>query len=551
MKLWQALLLLGLCIQPARGQTEVGELVRQATKCVEANQFQQAIALFEQVTATHPELLEPWLQLGELYRDEGRYDRSRECYQQALQKTPDRFSVEVELAHLLRLQERFEEALQALQQLRQQKPENLEVLLTLAQTYQDLDQPLPALELYDLILGRQPDNVPALVGRARVQAESNPVQAEQTLDDYLASDSSNADARLAKAGLYMDEERWKEAQEQISAVLLTHPENSAAYLNQAQFWRRQGWDDRAEQAYRDGLRWAPQQRQLSKGLADLQREHAPALEPIARRYRDSSGNHMDSLGARFSFDLDRLNRVWLVDERRSLSQPSLGSRSLQFLEAGWNGRVSEDLFVQARVGSTQGLATGGLELHYTPTSQDRLTFHAQNQVLVDTLQLSQNAVRFQDLGIYYRHQFTPEDQLEIGYGRGFFSDNNQRNAYNFGYFHTFQRTGPLLSLGVAGRSLAYAHPTNLGYFSPDQFHTAQILFRLDNHVPDDPWMYSLEAGIGKQTGGQTITSLSGSLGYRFNDHFEIEASSLSSNSSLGTNAGFSYSLQTLRMLLRF
>ena len=535
----------------AWAQPEVGELVRQATKCVEADQFLQAIDLFEQVTKTNPELLEPWLQLAELYRDEGRYDDSWMACQKALPLTPDRFSVEVELAHLLRLQSRFSEAALALQKLRQQRPENLEVLMALAQTYQDLDEQPRAQEIYDLILSRQSDNVPALVARAQMLAEEDPQKAEQNLDEYLKLDSSNPEARLAKAGLLMDQEHWEDAQEQIAAVLKTHPDNSAAYLSEAQFWRGQGWDDRAEQAYLDGLRWAPQQRQLRKGLSLLRREHAPSLEPLARRYRDSGGNQGDSLGARLSFDLDRLQRVWILGAHHHLSQGRFPGLSLQQMEVGWSARLGEQWYATARAGSTEGLATGGLELFYTPTSRDRLVLHYQSQILIDTLQLAQNAVRFQDLGLYYRHYFSPDDQFEVGYGRGFFSDDNQRNAYNLSYFHRFQKVGPSVSLGVAGRSLAYAHPTNLGYFSPQQFQTAQLLLRLDNHELDDPWMYSLEAGIGKQTGGQTITSLSGSLGYRFTDSFELEGSYLTSNSSLGSSAGFSYSVQTLRMLLRF
>lgn len=530
---------------------EAGELMKQATRALETEDFPRATRLFEQLTRAHPQLLEGWLQLGQLYADVERWDEAQQAFEQALPLSSDRFPLELDLARVERHQHRFQEARARLARLLEARPEHREARLLQAEVLAAEGQTSSALAAYDELLQRQPDSSEAAVARARLLAEDEPERALTELSRLLEHDSSNPQVGVARARIHMDQGQWPEAEQLLATALTTHPDFSQAHLARAQMWQGRGLDDRAEQAYLDGLRWSPQQRQLNRGLRWLRQDHAVTLEPLYSRFQDNAGNRGQGTGARLSFDLDRRNRAWLQFEQRDLSNPNVPRQTVEQVSLGWRGRLSEEWLAQAEVGVSAGRARGGLALGWTPTFEDSLTFSAQRQVLLDTAQLAQNGISLDELGLVYRRRVTARDQLEVGYSRGFFSDNNSRHAYQLGYFHDFQSQGPRVSLGLAARGLSYERVSRSGYFSPPSFHTVQALFRLENRHPDDPWLYALEAGWGQQTGGQSLTSLAASLGYRFSDSFELEASALTSNSALGTAAGFTYHQQSLRMLVRF
>ena len=553
-----------LCPGARAQEDEIGPLMRDGTKAMEAENFPRAIELFEKATRVNPHLLATWLNLGELYMLEARYGESQKAYRAALPLAQDRFPIDCELARIESWQGHHEKAEELYRQLTLQRPFNLEARLGLAEALENLDRAAEAQAVYDEILARQSDNPQALVAKAKLLGEEHLQAAFGELDRLLTLDPSNPEARIAKARLFMGESQWSEAREEIDRVLRTHPDSAEAYRALAQLRRWQGYDDQAEQAMLGGLRWAPQNRPLRKDLKLLRMEHAPTLEPLLTRFRDNDGNRLDSVGGRFSFDLDRLNRLSLFYENRSVSNPNQGlSGQAQIAQLGWNGRLDPDLVGQASLGFTTADPSGsgsggtgwngGLGLAWSPTQEDTIRLSANREILTDTAQLLQNRVALDQIGLNYRHHLSPVDELEVAYYRGFFSDDNGRNLYTASYFHDFQKTGPRIALGATFRGLNYDHLSSSGYFSPSQYQATQAVLRIDNHRLDsnDRWLYSLEAGVGVQSGNQLLTSFSGSLGYRIDDSLELEASALRSNSAAGSTAGFTYNTQTLRLLIRF
>lgn len=551
-------LVVGLAM-PARAQ-QAGALVRDAVRAAEAEDFKRAIRLYQEALKLRPQLGDIWLQLGLLQLAEGQYRQARASLAQAIRLNQDPFPAQLAHARSFSWQGDYRKAEAHYRRLLQEHPYSLEALLGLATALQWQERWSQAEQVYRDILDKEPENVEARLAMGNLwRSQDMFVQAEAAYQEILRRDPTHAAARLARARLGVLRRDLGRAQDEVAEVLRTHPDDAEAWLARARLEHLLGEEAKSLVSLKEARRWAPLGRPVRQAWRRYNEDHDPALEPLLRRSRDGDGNHFQSLGARLSFDLDPDQRLSLYAEQQHQTNAGQGlSTDVTLAMVGWRGRVASGVQLRAGLGMAAlpggGRPIGLLACNWTPTLDDSLWVTYSSEVLTDTPQLVLNRVGLQQAGFQFRHAFTDQDSLDVGYQRGFFTDSNTRNLYSASYFHDFLDR-PRLSLGAAFRGMDYAFPSSAGYFSPSTYRLTEAVLRLDNHVLDDRWLYSLEAAVGLQhvagRPDQTVSRFSASLGYRVTDWLELEAGAFTTNSAAASQAGYSYSAETFRAKIRF
>ena len=424
----------------AQPETSVHDLVRDAVRAEEAEEIPRAIQLYQAALLQRPQLGDLWSQLGLLQMGQGDYQAARESLRKAAQLLPDPYPVQLDLARSYAWADQPEEALSGYSQILQSHPHSLEARLGAAAALAWLERWNESQAAYQEILAREPANVPAQLGLGNLwRAQQDWGQAAETYEQVLREDSADPGARLALARLHMDQRHWDLAQTELDKLLTTHPQDSPGYLLRSQLLERLVEGDRAEQDLNEALRWSPKSRQNLKALRVFEDEHRPALEPLFRHGLDSADNRLLSVGGRFSFDLDRNQRMAFHFEHQNQQNQSQGlATRVDLAQLSWRGRLTPDLSASAGLGvvslpgSTQ--AVGGARLAWEHDSQGQLGFSYAGEVLTDTAQLVQNQVGLQQWGLDYRRALSDDDTLEVAYQRGFFSDASSRNLLAGSYF---------------------------------------------------------------------------------------------------------------------
>ena len=252
-----------------------------------------------------PENMDILLQLARLYTTKNRYAEGAEAFDQYLENQPDDLPVRREYAFTLSILERYDEAIRQLRLYLQEFPDDMtermriarmllwqgkneaakrellemeaiipdnpELHWNLARIYEiEADWP-QAIARYEALREVSPRFE---VASAKIRAiESNPYYRIATMERRIEADASDTAARLQLARIFLNLDRFYEAQEQAQAVLDYEPdqEQASRILGQAEIGVSQARRNRIEEL---------------KGILAEDTENFEAMLELARYYRD-------------------------------------------------------------------------------------------------------------------------------------------------------------------------------------------------------------------------------------------------------------------------
>lgn len=513
-----------------------------------------------------PESPEVWLQQAEEALRQRRFGDAVALYRRLLEASPENVEFARQLAQALAWQGDLEASIAVYREVQGRHPDNQDVRLGLARTLAWAKRYAESEQLYREVLSRSPDQQEARLGLAQLQSWQGDYDlALSSYRSLLEEHPGQLEARLGVARVLAWKGDYPEAIAQYRGLIQEDPQLAEAHYGLGEVYRWQGMTRDAWPAIERALQLDPEHQEARRALKELQRGRATEFSPLATTVLDSDNNQLQIYGADLGIWLEPQTQLRLSHRYFASANPDQNRSGRAELTSArlWN-RVSPQWAWQATLGRVtldphqaagQSQTVGGAGLSWTPHPNHQVGFGYGREVLVETAQLVENGIAMESLDFGYRWKLPGHTDLQVGYARSTFSDQNTRNAYSAAVTHRPLDGRQDLRLGVSFRHQDYARQTFNGYFSPPTFQVGEAFVDWEHRRPDSPWIGALGGAAGYQTiageSSQFIYRLSAAVGYRFHEQAELELSGLTTTSAISSVQGFRYDAATLRATFRF
>lgn len=244
------------------------------------------------------------LQNGQTYLIEGKFEKARVEFQNALQIAPTDPEARFEMGVVDEKLNKVREAAQFYQSVIDVSPEHVRARSNLARLYVFSGVPDRALELLTPAIEKHPEDSELLAIRAAARVQLKDVsgaqadaehavqlepknedavatlagiyintkavdKAQALLENSVATIPATVDLRLALAQVYARENRTADSERLLLDLVRLRPGDKAHRIRLAQFYTSQNQLDPAETVLRDGVKAIPQDRQLKLALVEF------------------------------------------------------------------------------------------------------------------------------------------------------------------------------------------------------------------------------------------------------------------------------------------
>jgi len=174
--------------------------------------YQEAVAIYQQLTENNSEDIEAWLGLARVFSWQKKYPESQTIYKKVREIRPDLPDGEIGLLRLKAWQGNHEEAEEGLKALYSQYPRRFDILFLLGQVTAWQRKFQASIDHYKKLLELYPDNMEALQGLAKTyQWMRKTKEGIELYSKILEKDPSNLEATLGIGILYSYEAKHAEA----------------------------------------------------------------------------------------------------------------------------------------------------------------------------------------------------------------------------------------------------------------------------------------------------------------------------------------------------
>lgn len=305
------------------------------------------------------------------------------------------------------------------------------------------------------------------------------------------------------------------------------------------------------------LKFFPNQKDAKGLIKKIEQQQTPVLSSAASIAEDNGDNRAEQLSLNVQLPVSNRFSMKAGFSRRKTENKITQDSAVQSTFAVGASyqihnktRILADLGVISTNGNQQqykGLQ-GGVYLEAAPLSRQYLkvgvsrslqNFNAAllNEALyMNSLVINHNITTAKGLGWYTGYDFTSQSD-----------ENTRHNLFTSVYGNLF----PSLKVGGNYQYLSFKNQEPLRYFSPAQYHSAE-LFASFNHSTKK-WKFNLDAAIGKQwiesQAAMNVLRIQGGIDYTFSPQFQLGVFGQYSNSASATATGFE--IQEIGIRLRW
>jgi len=275
---------------------EQGQFVKlhEARALVEEKDYTNAVALYEEVQPLlnrDPGLL---IEMARVYTYANRYADAEKQFDHIRGEHPE-YAAEFlrELGDMYAWQDKVEEATSAYRAAIKQNPGDLEATIGLARTLAWAGRFMDAMQLYDEVLQKYPDSMKALTGKADLLTYQDRLsEAWELLEKVTAREPGNVDALNLKARILVWQGRHRNGAAIYRANLQKEPDDLDALegLAFALYW--DGREDMAVESLERVLDIRPSRREASKLMYEIKHANSPSLFVPAEWFDDSDGRRI-------------------------------------------------------------------------------------------------------------------------------------------------------------------------------------------------------------------------------------------------------------------
>jgi tetratricopeptide (TPR) repeat protein len=481
---------------------------------------------------------------GDAAWNQGRYAEARDAYLRALAQDPASVRANYRLAVLASWNDELDSALALLHRARASDPADPDLRAAEAQILGWAGRYEESLVRWDSLIALYPDRREGLVGKARTLSWHDRLrEADSVYSLVLDRDPTDPDGLNGRAQVAFWQGELRTAIAGYERTLSYHPGNVDAMVGLGQVYHAQGRDFAALAQADRAVTAAPSHREARLLREDALRGSRPVVEVGVTWTDDSDHNTSwwESIGA----------STLLVDGLRGFAS----IHALQATDPTRDaGRGGGELGITYGQGTWQITVAAGAQALWPDSGLTRTTPTARLGAVYRVLPAI-------GVGASYAHfpfaetafligadldvdavdgtldaTLAPGLSLGAGGGTAWFSDGNQRASAVVALTRELPQH---FFVGAVGRMVWFDEP-GTGYFSPDQFTTAEI--RAGYARPGRIWETRLSGGLGGQQIGttgewQVAWHAEGRAAKRFASRHQIELFAGISTSALSSTTG--------------
>ena len=296
------------------------------------------IDTLEKIKVAAPDKADGWFRMGRLYKAQKKFAEAKKEFEEALKRAPDSLDLLAELTDIEVAMGEIDKAEARLKRIQQQKPDDATIYRMLGGIALARKNYPEAIRQFDEAYRRSPDvKLLTQLVNAEIAAKRSDA-AERRLKTVLKEDPEHPAAHELLGLLYMQQRRFQEAAAEFEKQIERNPEGTMVYGQLANARLGAGDAKGAEEAYKQGLKRAPQDLRLLAGLAGFYERQADVDNAIATYERmlevapDNAlaTNNLAALLADHRTDKESLKRA------RELAEKFRGTGQPMFLDTlGW------------------------------------------------------------------------------------------------------------------------------------------------------------------------------------------------------------------------
>ncbi|MEL7034321.1 MAG: tetratricopeptide repeat protein [Cyanobacteria bacterium J06592_8] len=289
----------------------VSSLFAEAMRLHQQQQYDQALALYQQVLSQQPNHVEALGNLASLLRRQGQLDEAIATYRRVLKLEPNRPEIWFNLGNTLQAKADFPEAENAFQQAIALKPDLASAYFNLGKLLQTQERWEEAAESYRQAITHQPDVARFYCNLGNVlKALGQLDQAVVSHQQAITLDPNYAKAYYNLGNVYKAQAQYPEAQTAYQQALQLQPQFAQAWLNLAGIYQELGNLSEAETAMRQAIAQQPDFLEAYLGLAALlqQRGETESVISLLQTATQQQPDNEDIL-TQLAIALQKQNRI--------------------------------------------------------------------------------------------------------------------------------------------------------------------------------------------------------------------------------------------------
>lgn len=178
------------------------EQFEKAAALSKAGKLDEAVAVYREVEAEHPDIPELYFNLGTIYARQEKWPEAEAAYLKATELQPENAQAQVLLADVHRRMGRTDEAVAALEKLVAKKPDDPKLYYDLGVFYLNARRDRDAFASFEEVHKRDPDNVDVLYLLGTLSVNLGQIeQARSYLQSYLDKAAANGQYRAIASEL--------------------------------------------------------------------------------------------------------------------------------------------------------------------------------------------------------------------------------------------------------------------------------------------------------------------------------------------------------------
>ncbi len=217
-------------------QPSYEDALREASRLVERQQFEEALASAEALVASEPRRPEGYFLLGDLYRRQWRPSEAVEVFSRGLDKTGGQAAeLHREIAVTYAELHVWERALEHVEHALSKKPAHAPSLYVKAMVLAQTSRPSEALRVYEALSANEPDNASFHFRIGEVHESVNRMEkAEAAYRRALELDPATRGARFRLGKMLVATDQLQEAERQMARAVRLSPNHAESHLELAQ-----------------------------------------------------------------------------------------------------------------------------------------------------------------------------------------------------------------------------------------------------------------------------------------------------------------------------
>ncbi len=362
-------------------------------------------------------------------------------------------------------------------------------------------------------------------------------------------DNARVLALQATYGMYTS--RFKNSTKAYTTILVKDTTSFDGNLGIANAYRAVGEDMKSYEYAFKTLQFYPKQPDAEKLIQTLKKAHTPFIEEKTTFTFDNGDNEAVSVGLASEIPLSTkfkttFNYTYRTTKNTVLKNEATSHNATLGMDYKLNGKISMigNIGVTNADGFTNTFTSlvgeallkikpfrlQNLDIGYKRELQNFNADLLNREIIMNNYMLTYNLSTNFNLGWYTQLIHTSQ------------TDDNTRNLLFTSLYYSILNK-PVLKAGINYQYIAFADQVPTIYFSPEQFHLAEVFAEIVSD-PKKQWFYSTSAAFGQQFVEEDPASSTfraeAKFGHQFSDRFKANIYGKYSNIASATAAGFEF-----------